>query len=59
MGIPDASMLEETTTPTMFPEESLEVLSFGFLSTGNNCNIVLYHIIVNCSITYIVSPDLI
>ena len=41
MGIPDASMLEETTTPTMFPEESLEVLSFGFFSTGNNCNIVL------------------
>ena len=41
MGVPDASVLEETTTPTMFPEERLEVLSFDFFSTGNNYNIVL------------------
>lgn len=25
MGVPDARMLEEMTTPTMFPEESLDV----------------------------------
>ena len=41
MGVPDARMLEETTTPTTFPEESLEVLSFGFFSTGNSYNIAL------------------